>query len=324
MPKSPDNEICQRIRQLRIELAGPRGKSRFARQLGLSPSTYDYYENDRVPPAEVLVTIADVAGVDLRWLLTGEQASTDQPLTRHPVVRRAAKLIDEHPRAAEALAAFLDLLAASLQFPEKPGQSAQSAPLADPPPQMPETEGPGGWIPVLGRSAAGVPQFWADPREELRTTTLTELIARHARDVPRSVRPADAAGDATDAQAQLVTLTEPDASGLSEFVVAGEVKSQYPDAFAVRIDGESMSPEIRHGELVLLSPAVEAVDGRAAVVQLRGQIGVTCKLYRRVDREVHLVPINEAVPPTTVPAEQVVWALKVLARIRPQRRGSGG
>ena len=30
------------------------------------------------------------------------------------------------------------------------------------------------------------------------------------------------------------------------------MKARYGDAFAVRIDGESMSPEIRHGDLVVL------------------------------------------------------------------------
>ena len=66
MPKTPESEICRRIARLRVEAVGPRGKSAFARQLGLSPSTYDYYEGARVPPASVLVKISELTGADLR------------------------------------------------------------------------------------------------------------------------------------------------------------------------------------------------------------------------------------------------------------------
>ena len=68
----PVPTICSRLEQLRTELFGDRGKSRMARQLGIRPSTYDRYERDRVPPADLLVKIANVGNVTLRWLITGE------------------------------------------------------------------------------------------------------------------------------------------------------------------------------------------------------------------------------------------------------------
>jgi transcriptional regulator with XRE-family HTH domain len=102
--------ICRRVAQLRTQVAGARGKAAFARMLGISPSTYDYYESGRLPPADLLVRMAHVANADLLWLLTGRShAANGGP---HPLVRRTATLLAERPSTAAALSAFLDLLEA--------------------------------------------------------------------------------------------------------------------------------------------------------------------------------------------------------------------
>jgi len=318
---SPPKEICRRIAQLRLETAGPRGKSSFANKLGLSPSTYDYYERSRVPPADVLLQIADLTGADLRWLLTGQAGEKGVVAAGHPVLQRAAALLADRPDAAEPLAAFLDILAAAMRFPAKPAEAAQPPepdPAAADGPTSAAAGEPAGGIAVLGRSAAGVPQFWAHPDEAAGLTSLEALISRHAAGAPRRVRPATAddarGGDPT--RVQLVTLRAPDADEAVEFVLAPDTHARWPDAFALRIDGDSMAPDIRHGDLVLLSPGAQAADGQPAVVQLQGQIGVTCKLFRRRGDVVHLVPINERYEIAAFPAEQVVWALRVLGRVR--------
>ncbi len=306
MASSSPQEVCARITQLRIELAGPRGKANFAKQLGLSPSTYDYYESSRVPPAEVLVKISDLAGVDLRWLITGEAAKLAVP-AGHPVLRRAAEMLSHLPNAAAPLAAFIDVLAESLKFPAKPasphGEGASDAHAA--------------WIPVLGRSAAGIPQFWSSDSEAAGVTALADLLERHLRRPARQSEPAQiAADDAGQGPGQLITLTAPDEGDVAEYVAAARIKSAHGDAFAVRIDGDSMEPEIRHGDLVILSPSAPAIDGRSAVVQLKRQIGLTCKIYRHQGSHVHLVPLAAKYPPQAFAQDQVVWALRVLARVR--------
>jgi SOS-response transcriptional repressor LexA len=339
MDDSLKNDVCARIAQLRTEVTGPRGKSAFARQLGVPASTYDYYENGRVPPADVLVRVAEVTGVKVCWLLTGEAHCSQQVGADDPVLQRAARLLAKHPASAAPLQAFLEILEQTRTFPAKDVEGDyQSAadPAADPsaspsgpcPSTLPVDE-PGGrgslgdrqraeqtWIPVLGRTAAGVPQFWQ--RDQGRgVPTLEQIVSRHAGRAPQQIAVGRALGEeAASDVAQVVTLTQPDAADVAEFVVAGEVKERYPDAFALRVDGPSMDPDIRHGDLVVLSPSAKAVNGRAAVVQLRNQIGVTCKIYRCEGERVHLVALSDEVAPVSVESDQVIWALRVLARIR--------
>ena len=332
--RPPDSGICERIAQLRGELHGQRGKASFAKQLGISPSTYSYYEGGRVPPADVLVRIADLAGVDLRWLLTGDVSPAAVPAD-HPAVQRIARLLADRPRAVAPLTAFVDLLSTSLAWPAKEGGTEQRPAEGDEagqehgaPPKaqsdkelrkQPAADPQRDWIPILGRSAAGVAQFWDSEDDSAGVTVLADLVARHARRAARQVAAASAADDAgRDAGvAQIITLSAPDAENVAEFVVAGSLKRRFSDAFAVRIDGDSMAPEIRHGDVVICSASGEPAEGRAALVQLDGQIGVTCKIFRHQGDTVHLVPVSEQYPPQAFPAESVRWARRVLARVRP-------
>ena len=352
MAEDSQNGICARIAELRLKLEGSRGKSVFASKLGISASTYNYYETNRVPPADVLVRIADLANVDLRWLLTGQSGPT-AVLANHPAVLRAAELLANRPDAAGPLTAFVELLAASMEFPAKGEQAAPSLDIAQRPspenarrpslaaasegvpygqagqglsaneaiPNSPSPADPGraDWIPVLGRSAAGLPQFWRDGEAPPDLTTLAQRIDGR-RSIRTRVKPATAAAsdspEPLQGPVQLITLTGPDDDNIAEFICAPSIKARHPDAFALRIDGESMAPDIRHGDLVVLSPSVAAADGKCAVVQLAGQIGVTCKLYRRQGGQVHLVPINEQYPPQSFPADKVQWSLAVLAKVR--------
>jgi SOS-response transcriptional repressor LexA len=107
-------------------------------------------------------------------------------------------------------------------------------------------------------------------------------------------------------------------AGLSvaEVVESAALVAKWPDAFALRIDGDSMLPILRENDLAIVSPKVRARNGHAAIVQLAGQIGVTCKVYRHVRRQVRLIPANPSYPTTVHPKDAVVWALQVLARVR--------
>lgn len=65
-------QICERLQLLRIRVCGERGQSHFAHLLGLSPSTYNYYEKGRVPPVSVLDRASRITRAPLLWLIRGD------------------------------------------------------------------------------------------------------------------------------------------------------------------------------------------------------------------------------------------------------------
>jgi len=66
-----NSAVCERTKELREELCGKRGRSKLADMLGITPSTYHYYERGRVLPADLMVALCDLAGVNLDWFLLG-------------------------------------------------------------------------------------------------------------------------------------------------------------------------------------------------------------------------------------------------------------
>jgi len=66
-----EKTIIKQISPLHKQYAGSGSKSEFARTLGISAFTYSYYENNGVPPIEILLKICEVIGADFEWLLTG-------------------------------------------------------------------------------------------------------------------------------------------------------------------------------------------------------------------------------------------------------------
>ena len=80
-------------------------------------------------------------------------------------------LLTEHPELAEAVVAFVDLLC------EKKGIESQFLTKI-----YPANQNRPGWIPVLGRTAAGIIHFWDQtflPEPKQAITELDELVARH-------------------------------------------------------------------------------------------------------------------------------------------------
>lgn len=126
MKKYNEKVIIERVKLLRNQYAGSRGKSRFARALGISASTYSYYENNRVPPIGILLKICEVTGADLEWLLTGSEIPRKSTFERGKftfvpdkdmasstnslILRKLDALLDENPDLSEPISAFIELL----------------------------------------------------------------------------------------------------------------------------------------------------------------------------------------------------------------------
>ncbi|MBN2132617.1 MAG: helix-turn-helix domain-containing protein [Sedimentisphaerales bacterium] len=348
-----DRQIIHRFRLLRQRHAGKRGKSLFAKELGISPSTYNYYERDRVAPAGVLYRACQLTGESIEWLLTGRRGNeagtavgpasggigpeagqgsdgraAGSEASAKDLPERVRRLTARDPKARAAIESFLDLLEATERADDA---SVTDAPYDPGPPQAGPScsESPSSqrtWLPILGRSAAGLVHFWPGPEDRLPDITeLTDLIRRHLaqghrrrRFVPdTSLYPES--GEPLPDQACLVQLSEAAENGISEFIDAPDVLAQYPDAFALRIDGDSMAPRIADGDIVVLSPTRSAREGETAIVKLKGQIGVTCKIVRHGDGQIHLIAANEAYETKSHDESSVEWALAVLWRIRIQR-----
>jgi hypothetical protein len=393
--QAADQGLIGRIRRRRTARFGPRGRVNFAAALGIRPSTYHYYETDRVPPPALLVKMAQVTRTDLVWLLTGdgspEIAGKQSAIPGSEVVQRVAGLLEQRPGAGRAMAAFTELLE-NIQAVEKKRQAARRATPAAGPGAAPGSRSrkraapkvgaevpapalrsrmkaasnrvqevaarslrpgkkgdpkidaevpesalrsrrkaapdpawktalqPGGLIPVLGRAAAASPQFWVNLIDGEGLADPLGAAVEHLRAGKWEAAQVGAVGaHAVRGGIALVQLAEPvELEGLSvhELIESVWVAKRWPGAFALRVDGDSMQPTLRANDLVVLSPKRPAVDGEPAVVQLAGQIGVTCKIFRHVGDKVRLIPGSSEYPTSVHAVRDVVWALQVLARVR--------
>jgi len=312
-----EKTIIERVRFLRKQYAGDRGKSKFARALGISASTYSYYENNRLPPIEILLKICEVTGADLEWLLIGRGAEKRFPFgSNSGLLRKLDDFCTNNPELTDAVLAFIELLC------EKKGieKEFHSKVLLAKPEQP-------GWIPVLGRTAAGMVHFWDQtflPEPKQAVTELDELVKEH---IGKAIIGSVDGKVSVDLQAralvdglkrQKVNLIQISGQGpeqIVEFVQCEEIHKLFPDSFALQIDGDSMSPRINDGDIVILSPSVPAAQGQIGVARVANQIGVTCKLMRTTEEGVHLIPINERYETKVVPKKDLLWALAVLCHV---------
>ena len=364
-----EKPIIERIRLLRSQYAGNRGKSKFARALGVSASTYSYYENNRVPPIEILLKICEVTGADLDWLLTGKEtaktpvsepkgislgpndtlatgespsvprkfafgpkesaAGPNENLTGSPnvsLLRKLDVLLTENPELTEPVLAFIELLCEKKGiekeiYSEREPARMSSAKISQDKPTRPR------WIPVLGRTAAGMVHFWDQtflPEPKQAVTELDELVQKH---IGKTIIGSVDGTVSIDLQARplvdglkgheanLIQVSGQEAEQIVEFVQCEEIHKLFPDSFALQVDGDSMSPRINDGDIVILSPSVPAAQGQIVIARIANQIGVTCKLIRSTETAVHLIPINERYETKVVAKKDLLWALAVLCHI---------
>lgn len=319
MTKFDEKAVIQRIVKVRTDIAGVRGRSKFAKALGLSPSTYSYYEQDRLAPVSILLKISEITGVDLHWLLTGLTEKDGGVLQQHPrLARQLSSFLRSNPASAGTIEAFVELLSEKMVVESDHAVRNHS-------PEFSRSS----WIPILGRTAAGVVHLWeqtdlSDSKEVV--TKLQSLIKEHTNSNVANSRIGRMCVDfqakppffkAMEAKrANLVQISPSHGEQIVQFIESEEIRRSFPDCFALQIDGDSMSPRINDGDVVILSPSAPAAQGQVAVVCISNQIGVTCKIIRITDEVVHLIPINERYETKVVSKKDLVWALSVLCHIK--------
>lgn len=91
--------------------------------------------------------------------------------------------------------------------------------------------------------------------------------------------------------------------------------SQDPDAYALRVRGDSMRPRIKSGEFILVEPSFEALPGDDVVVKFNDGNAVAKELLWIRDDEIALGSINNGVPPMTRPLSSVLTIHRIAAII---------
>lgn len=271
-----ESEICSRLREVRVQHFGERGRSKLCRLLGIQPSTYSLYEVNRVPPAELLVRVSRITGVSLEWLLSGDGA---MPISEDQGTLTARQRPPQKPMVTSGPTGWIPVV----------GSTAAGK----------------------ARFWEELPAIHGGPEADARLErVLEDYVTRAELDMG-----ATGAGAGPSA-ISLVQLSTPDERGFLEFLNAPEVRRKHPAAVAWRIDGDSMTPRYCDGDLVVTSDKHPAIAGHPCVARQNGQIGVNCKIYQETGNEVLLIPINEASSVQRFPRRQLLWAWRVLFSVR--------
>lgn len=316
--------LSERLCHLRQTVFGQRGRAAFARAVGVSPSTYNYYEKGRPPPTGLLARAAEVTGADLTWLVTGRgEPFPDGPPRgcdiglSHPlkdILDRFASGGGTSPQDAAARSALRRLLAEMQQaLPPAAGawEPHRSAPTR-------------ASIPIVGRTAAGILASWEEHFSAPEDPDVLEHLLRQvegasARRRGAALAPADPQAEGAQPQdrtAMLTQLSSPTPDGVAEFLDLPGVGPVEPGTFALRVDGDSMAPRIRDGDLVVSRRGAGPEPGRTAIVKVRHRIGVTVKIWQPQGDRVHLIPVNESYELAVYPRSEVLWACRVLWVVR--------
>jgi repressor LexA len=99
---------------------------------------------------------------------------------------------------------------------------------------------------------------------------------------------------------------------VDDYVTVDDVRD--PGAFALRVKGNSMSPRIEDGDVVIVSPQAEARNGDICVVRVEGED--TLKKVKFEGNYVHLIPLNPDYEPVTVRRKDVNFVWKVVKLIK--------
>ena len=304
-----DNEISVRLRFLRLKHFGHRGKRAFANAIGIPLSTYASYESGRNPPSDVLVKISEITSCDLKWLMTG-RASPEAPATDDPeiseILSRLGKTLIDDPKAKQAVNAMVDLLTRNQSRPQ--------------PVDTEEVMAGQSVIPIIGSAAAGIPAFWIE--EETPFITLADIAnSLEAGELEDTIfagihDPQDP--DKIAGQVEILNLTQPlELHGLfiDGLIITDSVKTS-GKIFGVRINGDSMLPVLKSGDIVLSDTSEPAIPNALALAELLDRVGAICKLYLRDGSQIRLSSLNRKYDPIITTKSKIRWAYKVVGVVR--------
>lgn len=83
-------------------------------------------------------------------------------------------------------------------------------------------------------------------------------------------------------------------------------------AYALEIDGDSMKPAYREGDIIVVSPATAIRRGDRVVVRTTGGEVMVKELKRRTGKVLELASLNPEHPDRMLDAEEVAWIARVV------------
>jgi transcriptional regulator with XRE-family HTH domain len=93
-----------------------------------------------------------------------------------------------------------------------------------------------------------------------------------------------------------------------------------PEAFAMRISGDSMQPLHVDGEIAILYPQTQPRTGDRVIVRVHDDVGgaVLFRIYNSTDhgRSVMLTSPNPVAPPITLSRDEILWICPVASTVR--------
>jgi repressor LexA len=99
---------------------------------------------------------------------------------------------------------------------------------------------------------------------------------------------------------------------IERYVTVDNVKDA--NAFALVVKGNSMSPRIENGDIVIVSPQQEARSGDICVVRVNDED--VLKKIKIDDQYVHLIPLNTDFEPVSIRKRDVMFLWKVIKVIK--------
>lgn len=307
-------EICERLELLRVELFGHRGKSEMARRLNIRPSTYDRYERDRIPPADLLVKVAAVCDVTLEWLMTGGGPKRPEKIAdieAETLTRQFKELLIRQPDLRPVASGFMAW--ADRAVSASGGSTRQSLPSKP-------------LIPIVGRLSSFATHHSLGSTSDFTkiVETAREFATSQSAEPKTSSAILETVGGnvAVQTSGAVAVVSYQDSTsteGVREYLDTGAFGESVPDAIGWLVDDDAMEPQFRIGDIVLISPSSLAIGGQPCIASTIASEQVFLRMFHREGREVVLVPSNSRVPVNRVAEQELRWAYRVLALVRRSR-----
>ena len=99
---------------------------------------------------------------------------------------------------------------------------------------------------------------------------------------------------------------------IDKYVTVDDIRDD--QAFALEVKGNSMAPRIEDGDIIVVSPKVDARNGDICVVRVQDED--TVKKVKIVDAFIHLIPLNPEFEPMVVKQKDVTFMWRVIKVIK--------